>query len=89
MYHVVAVFPANVGGDLEFNHSQNGSNAALFQNIALYENAFTQADVTANYNMYRLGNYSIIEDNPNGSSLTVVENSVNYYNNDWVVYQTQ
>ena len=89
MYHVVVVFPANVGGDLEFNHSQNGSNAALFQNIALYENAFTQADVTANYNMYRLGNYSIIEDNPNGSSLTVVENSVNYYNNDWVVYQTQ
>lgn len=89
MYHVVIVFPATVTGDIEFNHSQNGATAALYQNIALYQNAFAQSDVTENYNLYTLGSYLSVNEKSGNLSMQVVENSANYYNNDWLVYKTQ
>lgn len=89
MYHIVIVFASAVSGQIKFGDSIYGSVSALFQNIALYENSYAQADVTENYNLYRFGSYTMINENGSNTSMQVVENSVNYYNNDWLVYQTQ
>ena len=89
MYHVVIVFASDVSGQIKFGDSIYGSVPALFQNIALYENLYTQADVTENYDLYRFGSYTTVNENGANMSMQVVENSVNYYNNDWLVYQTQ
>lgn len=89
IYHIIIVFSSSVSGQIKFGDSIYGSVPSLFQNIALYENSFSQADVTENYDLYRLGNYTSINENGLNTSIQVVENSVNYYNNDWLVYQTQ
>jgi hypothetical protein len=80
IHHVILVFNNAVTEEIVFNE---GSNEALFQYLAIYESQLDAGTAEAHYNMW-VGNVSTIAD---GGSLTLTENSINYYNNDWIVIQ--
>jgi hypothetical protein len=86
LHHVVIVFTSAVSGQLKFDYSLYGSVAGLFQNIALYPDQFTSLKTTQHYHLYIYGSTSSVLDN-NTASMTVTENSVDYYDNDWIVIQ--
>jgi len=73
-----------VSGSINFNYSPSGSKSSLYQNISLYENTLTQEDSANHYGIYA----SNISTETNDSSLTLTENGVKYYDNDWVVVQS-
>lgn len=80
IHHVILVFNNAVTEEIVFNE---GSNEALFQYLAIYESQLDAGTAEAHYDMW-VGNVSTIAD---GGSLTLTENSINYYNNDWIVIQ--
>jgi len=84
--HVIIVFGSAVSGQIKFADSTYGSPSSLFQNITLYSNAFTSDESVANYELYIYKEYSIINSSST-ASINMTENSVNYYNNDWLVVQ--
>lgn len=86
LHHVVIVFTSAVGQQLKFNNPASGAVAGLFQNIAIYTDAFTLTQASNHYDLYRYGSISTITDQ-GSPSITVTENSVNYYDNDWIVVQ--
>jgi hypothetical protein len=86
LHHIVIVFSSTVGGNLKFDNSLYGSVAGLFQNLALYQAQFTSTQALQHYNLYILGSTSVINDSSN-ASITMTENSIEYYDNDWVVIQ--
>jgi hypothetical protein len=81
--HVVLVFSDPISDEIRFNHSLYGSVPALYQNITLYEAQFDSTKAAQHYNLYTGAATTILDD----SSLTMTENSVEYYNNDWLVVQ--
>ena len=87
LHHVIVVFASQVSGDIRFNYSLSGSVSALYQNIALYETQFDSAKALSHYDLYRYKAYRIVYDD-NSPSATLTENSVEYYNNDWLVIQS-
>jgi hypothetical protein len=86
MHHVVIVFTAAVSGQIKISHSSSGSVPALFQNLALYQAAFTSTQALDHYSLYTFGSISVIDDSSN-ASIALTESSVEYYDNDWVVVQ--
>jgi hypothetical protein len=86
MHHVVIVFTAAVSGQIKIAHSSSGSVPALFQNLALYPSQFTLSKASGHHDLYVYGSTSTVADD-NSPSITVTENSVDYYDNDWVVIQ--
>lgn len=80
LHHVVITLSSPISGPIKFGYP---SVPALFQNIALYESQFTSNMAVDNYIMYISGSTTSIND----SSLTVTENGVSVYNNDWLVIQ--
>ena len=86
MHHVVIVFTAAVSGQIKISHSSSGSVPALFQNLALYPSQFTLSKASEHHDLYIYGSTSTVADD-NSPSITVTENSVDYYDNDWVVIQ--
>jgi hypothetical protein len=84
LHHVIIVFSDPISNNIKFNHSQYGAVSALYQNVALYEDAFDSTMAQLHYNLYMGLAATVIDD----SSLTLTENSVEYYNNDWLLYQT-
>jgi hypothetical protein len=86
MHHVVIVFTAAVSGQIKIAHSSSGSVPALFQNLALYPSQFTLSKASEHHDLYVYGSTSTVADD-NSPSITVTENSVDYYDNDWVVIQ--
>jgi hypothetical protein len=84
LHHVIVVFSSAVSGDIRFNYSTNGSVSALYQYITLYETAFNSTQANANYDLYIRKQTSSITDT---SVLTVTEDGVDSYNNDWLVIQ--
>ena len=84
LHHVIVVFTAPISDKIKFNHSTYGSVSALYQNVILYETAFDSTTAQLHYDLYMGLNATLLND----SSLTVTENSVTPYNNDWLVYQT-
>ena len=86
LHHIVIVFSSTVGGNLKFDNSLYGSVAGLFQNLALYPAQFTSTQALQHYYLYTLGSISVINDSSN-ASITMTENSIEYYDNDWVVIQ--
>lgn len=87
LHHVILVFASQVSGDLRFNYSLSGSISALYQNIALYESQFDSTKALSHYDLYRYKPYRTIYDD-NSPSVIMTENSVEYYNNDWLVIQS-
>lgn len=83
LHHVVITLTTAITGPIRFNYSSAGSVPALYQNIALYENQFTSNMAVDNYIMYTNGSTISVDD----SSLTLTENGVSVYNNDWLVIQ--
>lgn len=83
LHHVVIVFSDPISDKIKFNHSQYGAVSALYQNISLYPDAFNSANALLHYNFYLGADTTILDD----SSLTMTENAVEYYNNDWLVIQ--
>lgn len=83
LHHVILVFSDPISDEIRFNHSLYGSVPALYQNITLYETQFNSTKAVQHYNLYTGAATTVLDD----SSFTVTENSVEYYNNDWVVVQ--
>jgi hypothetical protein len=83
LHHVIIVFSSPISDEITFNHSSGGSVPALYQNIALYELQFDSTKSIQHYSLYTGNSISVLND----SSLTLTENSVEYYNNDWIVVQ--
>jgi hypothetical protein len=86
IHHVVIVFTSPVSGQLKFDYSLYGSVPGLFQNIAIYPDEFTALKTTQHYHLYIYGSTSTVSDD-NSPSITLTENYVNYYDNDWIVVQ--
>jgi hypothetical protein len=83
LHHVVIVFSDPISDEIRFNHSLYGSVPALYQNITLYETQFNSTKAVQHYNLYTGDSATVLND----SSLTMTENAVEYYNNDWLVVQ--
>lgn len=81
--HVVINLSAPITGKTTFHYSPDGSNAALYQNITLYKQDLSEVNIVKHYNLYTGTNSLLVED----SLLSITENEVNYYNNDWLVVQ--
>ena len=86
LHHVVIVFTSAVSGQIKLSHSSSGAVPALFQSFGLYPGTFTATDVSTHYSLYLYNNVSTVADD-NSPSMTVTENSVDYYDNDWIVIQ--
>jgi hypothetical protein len=84
LHHVVVVFASAVSNEIRFNYSLSGSVPALYQYISIYPNAFNSTKAADHYDYYIRRDAETITDS---STLTMTEDSVNYYNNDWVVIQ--
>ena len=86
LHHVVIVFASAVSGQLKFDYSLYGSVPGLFQNLAIYPDQFTASKASEHYHLYIYGSTSTVLDD-NSPSITLTENSVDYYDNDWLVIQ--
>jgi len=86
LHHVVIVFTAAVSGNIKFSHSSSGAVPALFQSFGIYPAAFTSTNASTHYSLYLYNNVSTVADD-DSPSMTVTENSVDYYDNDWLVIQ--
>jgi hypothetical protein len=84
--HVIIVLDAALNGIISFNNTTMGDTKGLYQNITFYPSIFDSTMVTAHYNLYTRGSISTVTDLAN-ASLTLTENSVTPYNNDWLVIQ--
>jgi hypothetical protein len=82
-HHVVIVFSEAITGQITFNYIQYGAVPALYQNIALYSSAFNQSKIIEHFNLYIGKDPEVIVN----TLLELTENSVNTYNNDWLVIQ--
>jgi hypothetical protein len=84
LHHVVVVFSSAVSNEIRFNYSLSGSIPALYQYISIYPNSFNSTKAADHYDYYIRRDTEVITDS---STLTMTEDSVNYYNNDWIVIQ--
>jgi len=85
LHHVVVVFSSAVSNDIRFNYSLYGSVSALYQYITLYKDALTSTQASNNYEYYtKKQNVSVTD----SSTMTLTENTVEGYNNDWIVIQS-
>ena len=81
LHHIIITLSSPVSGTIRFHNSalSNG----LYQNICLYSNQLTEAQCLDNYLAYtKPSSISVAE-----SGLSLTENSVEAYNNDWLVIQ--
>lgn len=83
--HVVIVTTNPISGPLRFNYLSAGGPSSLYQYLTYYPTAFDSTKALAHYNMH-IGRAAAVADD---SSITLTENSVNFYNNDWVVLQNK
>ena len=83
--HVVIVTTNPISGPLRFNYLSSGGPSSLYQYLTYYPTAFDSTKALAHYNMH-IGRAAAVADD---SSITLTENSVNFYNNDWVVLQNK
>lgn len=81
MYHVLVVLRTPITGEIEFN---NNGQAAIYQNVVLYEKQFNVSECLYNYSLYIGKATAVVVD----SGISITENSVEYYDNDWIVIQS-
>ena len=85
LYHVVIVTSGPITGQILFNHAATGGPSSLYQYIAYYPTPFTAPTALSHYNMH-IGRSATVADD---SSITLTENSVEFYDNDWIVLQNK
>lgn len=84
LHHVFIKFVSPVSGLIKFADSTYGCPESIFQNIAIYESEIDQPEALNNFNLYRYPQASYVLDS-SLSSISMTENSANYYNHDWNV----
>jgi len=83
LHHVAITYSQAISGPIKFNYSLGGTVGCLIQNIGLYQDQFTSTQILNHYDLY-LGKASAVAQD---STITLTENSVEAYNNDWLVIQ--
>lgn len=83
LHHVVISFSDPVTGELIFNINQGDGPKALYQNLSLYTETLDYNKIKNHYSLY-LGKSTYTAET---SATNLSENSVNLYNNDWLVIQ--
>jgi hypothetical protein len=83
IHHVVVTFSAPITEEIVFNYKEAGSEKSLYQYVTLYEYIMGINIIKDHYALYtEQSKYQ-----SSGSTLRLSENTVNLYNNDWVVLQ--
>jgi hypothetical protein len=85
LYHVIIVTSGAISGTISFNHKTTGGPSSLYQYICYYPSSFNSTTALAHYSMH-IGKSPIVADD---SSITLTENSVEFYDNDWLVIQNK
>ena len=83
LYHVVINLTESVEGALTINHKSTGSVKALYQYMSFYQNSLDYNKINNHYKLYTSKQLY----QTTGSRMSLSENSVNLYNNDWLVVQ--
>lgn len=83
IYHVVINFIDPIYGVVTINHKSTGSVKALYQYMSFYQDLLDYNKIINHYNLYT----SRQSYQTSGSYMTMSENSINLYNNDWLVIQ--
>lgn len=83
LHHVVITYTSAISGAIRFSYSLIGTVGALIQNLGLYQTQFTGSQILNHYDLYISKPSATAED----SSITLTENSVKAYNNEWLVIQ--
>jgi hypothetical protein len=81
LHHLVFRLTSPVSGTIRFHDSEQAS--GLYQNISLYSKQLSQADAVENYAFYTNPTYQTVLD----SAITMTENDLETYDNDWIVIQ--
>jgi hypothetical protein len=81
--HVVIVLQDPIMNTIKLNYSLAGSNEAEYQYIGLYYYELDQQMVSNHYQIYINGNPLVLSE----PSFSLTENSVEAYDNDWLVIQ--
>jgi len=85
LYHVVIVTSGPITGTILFGHTVTGGPSTLYQYLSYYPSAFNSALALSHYNMH-IGRSPVVADD---SSITLTENSVDFYDIDWIVLQNK
>jgi hypothetical protein len=83
IHHVVINFTAPIYGAVTVNYKSSGSVKSLYQYMSFYKELLDYNKIINHYDLYT----SRQSYQTSGSSITLSENSVNLYNNDWLVIQ--
>lgn len=83
LHHVVINFTSPISGVAIINHKTSGSIESLYQYMSIYKENLDLNKITDHYNLYSSKNQ--YQTQPVYMSMS--ENSVNIYNNDWLVVQ--
>jgi hypothetical protein len=83
IHHVVINFTAPIYGSVTVNYKSSGSVKSLYQYMSFYKELLDYNKIINHYNLYT----SRQSYQTSGSFITLSENSVNLYNNDWLVIQ--
>lgn len=81
--HVVIVLEDEIMNTIKLNYSLDGSNEAEYQYISLYGYELDQERVSEHYQVYINGDPTVISE----PSFSLTENSVEAFDNDWLVIQ--
>jgi allantoicase len=83
LHHVIINFTEADNSIFTINYKSTGSVRALYQYMSFYENSLDYNKIIEHYNLYT----SKSSYQSAGATISMSENSVNLYNNDWLVIQ--
>jgi hypothetical protein len=83
-HHLILVFTNPITGVLQFNYETSGGPSNLYQNISIYESELTTGKVETHFELYTGKPVETITE----SAITLTEQALEYYNNDWIVIQS-
>jgi hypothetical protein len=83
IHHVVINFTDPIYGLATINYKSSGSTKALYQYMSFYQNSLSYNTIINHYRLYTSRDLY----QTSYSSMFMSENSVNLYNNDWIVVQ--
>ena len=81
LHHIFFILESPISGEIKFHNFSNIE--ALYQNITFYPKPVTEDDAIDNYLAYTNPTVYTVSD----LAFSVTENSVESYNNDWIVVQ--
>jgi hypothetical protein len=86
LHHVIIVYSQAISGEIEFNHNLSGSVSALYQYIALYQDAFNSTQALNHYSLWMNRDVKTISDNST-YSISIAEDGAEYFDNVWLLVQ--